>query len=60
MSNVRNALERAIWLYERCGLIAGTIEGDPMAAYGQLWESINGAGSWADNPWIWVVEFRKL
>ena len=32
MSNVRNALERAVWLYERYGLIAGTIEGDPMAA----------------------------
>lgn len=32
MNNVRNALERAVWLYERYGLIAGTIEGDPMAA----------------------------
>jgi hypothetical protein len=36
-------------------------DGDSLASvYARFWESINGAGSWATNPWVWVVSFRKV
>lgn len=34
---------------------------DPVLAYRDLWDSINGKrASWDSNPYVWVLEYRRL
>jgi uncharacterized protein YhfF len=30
------------------------------ALFSKIWESIYGAESWQFNPWVWVIEFKKI
>lgn len=31
-----------------------------LHGFSGLWESINGAGAWDSNPWVWVVKFKQI
>ncbi len=32
----------------------------PRQEFKELWTSINGPESWAANPWVWVIEFKRI
>jgi hypothetical protein len=31
-----------------------------VGQFAYLWASINGSGAWDLNPWVWVVEFKRV
>lgn len=33
---------------------------DPRDWYRHLWDSLHGKGSWESNPWVWVLEFKRI
>ena len=60
-------VERLQDITDADALAEGACHPDPRAkdgcyrsAFEGLWESINGAASWDANPFVWVVEFRRV
>ncbi|QTH12517.1 hypothetical protein C4C32_18205 [Pseudomonas corrugata] len=34
--------------------------GSARHAFGNLWNKVNGSDAWDANPWVWVVEFKRV
>jgi hypothetical protein len=62
VTNVR--LERLQDISEMDAIAEGVIrlnEDDiPTYLFQKLWQSINGANSWEEDPWVWVYEFKQV
>jgi hypothetical protein len=53
-------ISRGDCMAEGCPLPNIAKKTDPKQWYADFWEKINGPGSWAANPWVWVLEFKVL
>ncbi len=36
------------------------VHANARSSFARLWESINGHGSWEANPFVWVIEFKRI
>lgn len=50
-------VQHDIWKYQVGDVVSSNSAKD---AFHQLWNKINGAESWQNNPFVWVIEFTKV
>jgi hypothetical protein len=66
ITGVRLEKIRNITLGEICkeGLAGSIYEFTPVQAgfkfFAGFWDEIYGSGSWDANPWVWVIEFKRV
>jgi hypothetical protein len=53
-------ISRGDAMAEGCPFPNMRVGADPRKWYEALWGAINGADSWDANPWVWVVEFKRI
>ena len=54
------AISRGDAMAEGCPFANMAAGPDPRDWYRDLWNEINGPGSWYANPWVWAVSFKRV
>lgn len=54
------AISRGDCMAEGCPFPNLANETDPKKWYAEMWDSINGPGAWDKNPFVWVIEFKRV
>ncbi len=61
-TNIR--VERLQEITEEDAKKEGVMEGEDTGYYNEgfyrIWDKINGKDSWKENPYVWVIEFRRI
>lgn len=61
--NASDAIAEGVGLNPSAANVSMTMadgESVPRVMFRALWEQINGAGAWDANPWVWVIEFKRI
>ncbi|WP_336695670.1 hypothetical protein [Delftia acidovorans] len=58
--NEMDAAAEGVATWAPGALSPDSLNADPSDQFRWLWSSINGPDSWAQNPWVWVVEFKRV
>lgn len=53
---LQSANDKSAWWEVEPGMCQAR---SPRASYAALWEMINGKGSWAANPYVWVISYKR-
>jgi hypothetical protein len=60
IEQLQDITEHGAWMEGCHDSIIPTKYPTSVAWFHELWSSINGPESWAANPWVWVVEFKRV
>ncbi|MCX7509460.1 ASCH domain-containing protein [Delftia tsuruhatensis] len=58
--NEQDAAAEGVATWAPGALSPDSLNADPSDQFRWLWSSINGPDSWSANPWVWVVEFKRV
>jgi hypothetical protein len=57
---IAEGVEKKAEMYKLYGFPNYTAVASAKASYMTLWQTINGRDSWKQNPWVWVIQYKRI